>query len=107
MNNANVTAYAAFEGGKLARAVFVNLGAWLQSSTGTRPSVHIGFGTMAGSATLRRLAIQHADDTANLTWAGQSFETADVSPAGSVVTETVVLSQGFDIHSTEAVLLNF
>ena len=109
MDDDDVSGYAAFEGGKLARAVFVNLGAWLQSSTGTRPLVHIGFGTMVGSATLRRLAIQHADDTANLTWAGQSFETASgaPSPSGSVVRETVVLRTGLDLPATQAVLVDF
>ena len=41
ISNTNVTGYAAFEGGRLARAVFVNLHAWLLSSTGDRPSVHL------------------------------------------------------------------
>ncbi|KAH9936819.1 glycoside hydrolase family 79 protein [Epithele typhae] len=110
VGNANVTGYAAFEAGALRRAVFVNLGAWLGSSVGARPSVHVDLafgGETAGRASARRLVIQHADDTANLTWAGQSFETADVTPAGEVVTEDVVLSEGLDLRSTEAVLITF
>ena len=108
MNDANVSGYAAFEGGQLARAVFVNFNAWLTTSTGTRPSVHIDFGGRTGSARARRLVIQHADDTANVTFAGQSFETpGDPRPAGAVVSETVVLSSGVDLRATEAILIEF
>ena len=107
VSNTNVTGYAAFEGGRLARAVFVNLGAFLQSDSGARPVVHLDFGGAAGNATARRLVIQHADDTANVAWAGQSFETPDAAPSGAVVTENVVLSAGLDLRSTEAVLLDF
>ena len=111
VNDTNVSGYAAFEGSKLVRAVFVNLHPWLVSSTGTRPSVHIDLaftgGSKTGSATARRFLINHADDTANVTWAGQSFETASGLPAGSVVTESVALSQGLDLPATEAVLIDF
>ena len=61
----------------------------------------------SGTASARRFLIPHADDTANVTWAGQSFETPDALPAGSVVRETVVLSQGLDLPATEAVLVDF
>ena len=113
VDSADVAGYAAFEDGAHVRAAFVNLDAWLASSTGARPSVHIDFALAAGgtgasgNATARRLVIQHADDTANLTLAGQSFETADASPSGVVVTENVVLSEGLDLRSTEAVLVEF
>ncbi|TFK85874.1 glycoside hydrolase family 79 protein [Polyporus arcularius HHB13444] len=111
VNDSNVSGYAAFEGGKLVRAVFINLHPWLASSTGTRPSVHIDFaftgGSKSGNATARRFLIQHADDTANVTWAGQSFETASGLPSGSVVRESVVLSKGLDLPATEAVLVDF
>jgi len=111
--NNNTSGYAAFEGGRLTRAVFVNLNAWVVNSTGTRPVVHIDLdlvnGTgIASQATARRLVIQHADDTANLTWAGQSYEqTALVSPTGQVVLEDVNLQEGLDLQTTEAVLLTF
>lgn len=111
MNDSNVSGYAAFEGGKLVRAVFVNLHPWLAGSTGTRPSVHIDFaftgGSKTGNATARRLLIQHADDTANVTWAGQSFETTSGLPSGSVVTESISLSEGLDLPATEAMLVDF
>ena len=105
-----LTGYAAFEGGKLVRAVFVNLHPWLTSSTGARPSVHIDLafaGGKSGNASARRLVIQHADDTANVTFAGQTFETPSGRAAGSVVRETVVLSQGLDLPATQAVLVDF
>ncbi|KAF9812100.1 hypothetical protein IEO21_06383 [Rhodonia placenta] len=107
----NTSGYAAYEAGRLARAVFVNLDAWTTNSTGTRPVVHLNLDFAQGvatQATARRLVIQHADDTANLTWAGQSYEqTANVSPTGQIVVEDVNLAEGFDLRATEAVLLTF
>ena len=115
-----IVGYAAFEGGKLVRAVFVNLDPWLSSSTGTRPSVHIDFslvystgseagtsGAVGSTATAEWLIIGHADDTRGWTWAGRSYETADALPTGSVVQERVVLRDGLDLPSSEAVLLTF
>ena len=121
VSDSNVSGYAVFEGDSLVRAVFINLDAWLTSSTGTRPSVHIDLGFATGanatqseveafanrSASLKRLVIDHAEDTEGLKWAGQSFETSDVSPEGSLVAEQVQLEKGFDIRSTEAVLVEF
>ncbi|KAH9941692.1 glycoside hydrolase family 79 protein [Epithele typhae] len=117
----NVAGYAAYEDGRLVRAVFVNLHAWLASSTGARPSVHIDLGVGLGAgavedafwrgggkARAKRLVVGHADDTEGLTWAGQSYEkSGDVSPTGRMVDEEVVLSKGLDLRSTEAVLLLF
>ncbi|KAH9887651.1 glycoside hydrolase family 79 protein [Cubamyces lactineus] len=119
VDDPNVSGYAAFEHGKLVRAAFINLNAWLLSSTGDRPSVHIDLdfaqGATAdidafwhkGSAVARRIIIDHADDTANLTWAGQSYETPDAHPAGRLVLEHVSLSDGIDLRATEAVLISF
>ena len=108
----NVSGYAAFEGGRLARAVFVNLHAWLVSSTGERPSVHIDFAFTGANRTRRvangtRLIIGHADDTSGLTLGGQSYETADVSPSGEKVVERIVLSEGVDLRATEAIMIEF
>ena len=121
--NSNVTGYAAFERGLLRRAVFVNLEAWLQSSenTGERPSVHLDLlpafslgasdaevdSYRSGKAQVRRLLIQHADDTSGLLWAGQSYETDDAQPAGRVVVEQVDIRSGVDLRATEAVLISF
>ena len=55
----------------------------------------------------RRLVIQHADDVANLTWAGQSYETNNVQPSGRLVVEEIEVAQGFDLRSTEAILISF
>ena len=119
--NDNVTGYAAFVNGFIKRAVFVNLEAWLQSSTGDRPSVHIELnfslasgGTNADASTLRkgqvqvrRLVIQHADDTSGLLWAGQSYETSNVHPSGPVSVETVNIEDGVELRATEAILITF
>ena len=125
-----VVGYAAFEGRKLVRAVFVNLDAWLSSMAAanlTRPSVHLDLGFVLANATagedqavdsvasflhatmqIRRLGVDHADDLANLTWAGQSYEeTPDVSPTGREVVESVPVAQGLTISSSEAVLISF
>ncbi|KAH9928926.1 glycoside hydrolase family 79 protein [Fomitopsis serialis] len=113
VDESDTTGYAAFENGQLTRAVFVNLNAWVASSTGTRPTVHIDLDfvngtTTAKTATARRLVINYADDTQNLTWAGQSYEeTADVSPTGQLDLETIDLTDGFDLRATEAILLTF
>lgn len=50
---------------------------------------------------------RHADDTSNLTWAGQSFETPDARPEGDVIQETVRLEDGIIVNSSEAVLITF
>ncbi|KAM5531319.1 hypothetical protein V8D89_015034 [Ganoderma adspersum] len=114
VGDTDVSGYAAFEEGVLVRAVFVNLHAWLLSSTGDRPSVHVDLGFAGGDfllqdrrASLKRLVIDHADDTEGLIWAGQSYENSKVSPEGRLVTEEVDLGEGFDIRSTEAVLVEF
>ncbi|RDX48499.1 glycoside hydrolase family 79 protein [Lentinus brumalis] len=117
VDDSNVSGYAAFEQGKLVRAVFVNLHAWLQSSTGARPSIHVNLninGTSSGlsafssrSVVARRLILQHADDISNLTWAGQSFETSDALPKGAVVDERVSWDTGLNLRSSEAVLVDF
>ncbi|KAI0092691.1 glycoside hydrolase family 79 protein [Irpex rosettiformis] len=129
----NVSGYAAYEHGKLVRAAFVNLDAWLVSSVGLRPSVHVNpilYWSQDGSTTnttggsvnanaaeaawkhekvnAKRIIINHADDVQNLTWAGQSWEkTGDVRPTGRLVVEKVDLAKGFDLRSTEAILLEF
>ncbi|KAI0642794.1 glycoside hydrolase family 79 protein [Trametes meyenii] len=109
----NVTGYAAFEGGWLVRAAFVNLRAWLSGSNGNRPSVHLDFhfaragSARSGNVTVRRLAMEHADDLKGLKWAGQSFETADARPVGQVVQERVAVGNGVDLHASEAIVLSF
>ena len=121
VGDSNVSGYAVFEFGFLVRAVFVNLHAWLVSSPGARPSVHIDLDFALGKnatqgelnafwgrqVALKRLVVDHADDVANLTWAGQSYENSAVRPTGREVEERIQLSEGFDIRSTEAVLLDF
>jgi Glycosyl hydrolase family 79 C-terminal beta domain len=106
----NVSGYAVYEHGRLVRAVFINLNAWVSTSTGARPSVHLQLVLGKGgaqSATVRRLAIQHADDVAGMTLAGQSYETPDAKVSGSEQVQTIRVSDGVDIASTEAILLSF
>ena len=121
----NVSGYAVFDGGVLRRAVFINLDAWLSSMEAagdTRPVVHIDLGFAAANVTsssaakvfsgakvqVRRLGIDHADDIANLTWAGQSYEdSSDASPTGQEVVEAIDAEDGVDLQASEAVLLSF
>lgn len=129
----NVSGYAVYDAGVLRRAVFVNLDAWTSSMEAAglvRPEAQLAFafalppdsasdaasaaqGESTGSfanATMhvRRLVVDHADDLANLTWAGQSYEdTPDASPTGPVVVESVPVAQGLTIRSSEAVLVSF
>ncbi|KIP06086.1 glycoside hydrolase family 79 protein [Phlebiopsis gigantea 11061_1 CR5-6] len=116
----NVSGYAVFDAGVLQRAIFINLDAWLSSMEAagdTRPGVHIDLGFAAANGTagfrggkvqVRRLAIDHADDLGNLTWAGQSYEdSSDASPTGQEVVEVVEVGDGVDLQASEAVLLSF
>ncbi|KAL9714254.1 hypothetical protein Ac2012v2_002564 [Leucoagaricus gongylophorus] len=109
ITDSSITGYAFYENSRLARAVFINLHAFLSTSS-SRGRTHIDLTLVngsAGSATLKRLAIKHADDTTDLTWGGQTYETDDGKVRGSVETEQVNLSQGFDIQDTEIVLVSF
>jgi len=111
VSNSNVSGYAIYEGSKLVRAVFINLNAWLLSSTGTRPSVTLNFSFGSGgptTATGRRLVIGHADDTSGLTLGGQSYENStDASVTGTESLERITLTNGIKLRSTEAILLSF
>ncbi|KAJ3558263.1 hypothetical protein NP233_g11543 [Leucocoprinus birnbaumii] len=109
ISDASISGYAFYEGSNLARAVFINLRAFLSTST-SRSQTHIDltFGNgSAKSATLKRLAIKHADDTAGLNWAGQTYESPDGKAIGSTKTESVDLQKGFDIQDTAIVLVSF
>jgi hypothetical protein len=48
-----------------------------------------------------------ANATEGVTWGGQTYETEDGKVAGVLGTQTMPVSQGFDIYDTEAVLLAF
>jgi hypothetical protein len=106
----NASGYAIYENGNLVRAVFINLDAWLQTSTGTRPSIHIDLILPSDgpqTATVRRLAIAHADDVAGLTLGGQSYETADAKVSGTETLQNINVADGVDLASTEAILVAF
>lgn len=112
IGDSHVAGYAVFERGALVRAVFINSQSWPSSSTGTRPSVKIdlGFLTKKGvpsKAGLKRLAITHSDDTANVKWGGQSYETSTGLVSGRPVVENIDVADGFELSATEAVLLRF
>lgn len=48
-----------------------------------------------------------ANATEGITWGGQTYETADGKVAGTITTETIDVSQGFNISDTEVVMLTF
>ncbi|KAG6910003.1 hypothetical protein DXG01_014003 [Tephrocybe rancida] len=109
ISNAQISGYGFYEGTKLVRAVFINSNAFLTSTGGNRPSVHLdlgftGTGTAPAKISVKRLAIGHADDQSGLTWGGQSYETADGRAGGSVAVQTGNVASGVDIAATEAVL---
>ena len=110
--NDNVAGYAAYDNGRLARAIFINDKAWLNGATGTRGYSQLTFstsgsGTAPTSVQVRRLAIGFADDTSGLTFAGRTYETSTGLPSGSDTYKTSALSAGLKISDTEAVLLTF
>jgi hypothetical protein len=51
---------------------------------------------------------RNVHDTSGLTWAGQTYETDDLRPSGSVVQEEVNLDRdGLDVAATEVVMVIF
>ena len=116
----NLSGYAIYEKGELVRAVFVNLIAWLKSDEGTRERsvyhVDLGFTSVTDTEKLdsagkkirvKRLNIGYADDTSNLTWGGQTWETPEFLVSGEEVFETMSWEEGVDIRETEAIMVWF
>jgi hypothetical protein len=116
----NLSGYAIYEMGKPVRAVFVNLNAWLKSDEKIRErsvyridfnftSTDDGgkFHSAAKEIKIKRLSIGYADDTSNLTWGGQSWETPEFLVSGKEVFETKRSDEGVDLRETEAVLVWF
>lgn len=110
--------YAAFDNGKLARAVLINSNAWFTTSTGARPSVTLALSTLNTESSgaipkkvqVRRLTIGFADDTAGVTFGGRTYETSDGLPSGKDACDVVEVQGGtFEVvvSSTEAVHLTF
>jgi len=112
INNDFVSGYAFFEDGKLKRAVLINSQAFLSTSTGARTSVKValsftGSGSAPKTVEVKRLKINHADDASGLQWAGQTFETSDAKPIGSISSQTVNANSVIELSETEVVLLTF
>ena len=116
----NLSGYAIYETGRLVRAVFVNLDAWLKSDEGVRERsvyhIDLGFTSVDAAETfgsggkevrVKRLNIGYADDTSNLAWGGQSWETPEFLVSGEEVVEIKSWDEGVDIRETEAVLVWF
>ena len=118
ISSPNLSGYAIFEADRLVRAVFVNLNAWLKSDEGVRERdayhIDLGFASSYGygedakkEIKVKRLDIGYADDIANLTWGGQSWETPEFLVSGEEDIETNSLDKGVDIKETEAILVWF
>ncbi|KAJ6513350.1 glycoside hydrolase family 79 protein [Mycena sanguinolenta] len=111
INNARISGYAFYESGVLKRAVFINSLAFTTGQT-SRTSTHLdlsfsGSGTKPTSFSVKRLVIGHADDVANLTWGGQTYETSNARVGGTATSETGTVSAGIDIPATQAILISF
>ncbi|TDL23702.1 glycoside hydrolase family 79 protein [Rickenella mellea] len=107
-----VSGYAFFEGNDLKRAVLINSQAYLNTTKGKRPSKTIslkfsGSGTKPTTASVKRLTIGHANDGHGLTWGGQSFETSDARPNGTLSVEDIGMADSVTLSATEAILLTF
>jgi hypothetical protein len=57
--------------------------------------------------TTKRLAIPYADDTAGITWAGQTYETSNGQVSGELKVEKSAVESGVDLWDTEAILVYF
>lgn len=112
IDNPRIAGYAAFEGGCLVRALFINSKAFLRENgdAQNRTSVHLDLafsGRSPREMSIKRLAIGFADDVAVQNWGGQTFATKDGKAAGREQIEIKSVVQGVDIQETEAVLLRF
>ncbi|KAJ7124009.1 glycoside hydrolase family 79 protein [Mycena crocata] len=110
VNHPRISGYAAYEGSKLVRVLFINSQAFLQGNV-NRTSVHLDLSLTPGgqgpTIIIKRLAIEHADDTSGLTWGGQTYETQSGRAEGKLRLETKTFASGVDIAETEVVLLQF
>ncbi|KAJ7052496.1 glycoside hydrolase family 79 protein [Mycena amicta] len=109
INDTRISGYGFYEGGVLKRAVLINS---LSFSSGTRTSTHVdlaftGTGTQPTSFTIKRLLINHANDTSGLTWGGQTYETSNGLVGGTATTETGTVAVGIDLPATQAILVSF
>lgn len=110
IDHPRVSGYAFFEGDELARAVLINSQAYFRNGGVNRTTIHLDleFGGRAPKLMkVKRLAIGSADDTAGLTWGGQTYETPDGKVRGRIHEDLAHPDNGLDISDTEAVLLNF
>lgn len=119
ISNADVAGYAFYEGGTIARAVLLNMNAYLTNQTDSRSTEQVSFvfsgtggGAASGSAipghmTIKRLKIGHADDTAGVLWGGQTYETADALVQGVLKTEDIPVTANVGVSQSEAVLITF
>jgi hypothetical protein len=110
VGNDQISAWGFYESGRLKRAVFIHLNAFLTTST-SRPVEHVNLSFAGGTApkmmTIKRLSIGHADDTSGVKWGGQTYETKDGRVSGGLQLNNTAVSSGFDLYASEAVLLTF
>lgn len=79
----------------------------ISTSSSSTPASFVNHAVQPKSMHVRRLAIGHADDTAGVTFGGQSYETKSGKPEGKESFEDVHIEQGLKISDTEAVLVTF
>ncbi|KAF7297828.1 hypothetical protein MKEN_01406600 [Mycena kentingensis (nom. inval.)] len=93
ISDAAVSGYAFYERGALKRAVLINHTMFFAGRGTTRGAKTVSL-SVPGKTTvqLKRLSIPSADASTGLLWAGQSFDTADGLPSGSVVVESASTS---------------
>ena len=113
----NLSGYVIFEMDEPVRAVFINLNGWLKGDevVRERSAYHIDLSFASEDCLdstpkeirVKRLDIGYADDTRNLTWGGQSWETPEFLVSGEEVFETKLWDEGVDIMETEAILVWF
>ena len=95
--------------------VLINSNAYLTTTKTVRGSVSLNITVLAeggvspSPATMRvkRLVIEHADDTHGLTFGGQSYETGEGLVHGTMIYFDIPVARGISVRDTEAVLLTF
>jgi hypothetical protein len=106
--NSNITAYAGYVNGTLARVMVVNLAFWLQSFNTPRPvtqiSLNVGTG-VSGSALLKRLST-------GLSWAGLDWPYSNVGLSVQVRhdTQNIPITNGLlqlKLNTSSAVLVSW
>jgi len=104
-----ISAYALYTSTGLMRVLLINHQAFLSSSGTARPTVNVALQIAGGpkTAITKSLSGGFSDTKGSMTWGGQSYDTSDGRPTGTIVTGSLVLSNSVSVPAGEVVMVSF